>query len=277
MRVEVSLFELPHLLGIPQHVEFEPPRPEWCTADGCPHEGVLTAEGCRRGVCARYRVWVFSWDGEKWTAKERWRRRGEEVGGCLRQQVADALWELAERFEVEVDKECGIALSGVYIGRVSCRTVDKCVEEILREYERRLREPPKPRRSPEEEEYEELLRQHPQLRWWRRDAVIDALRRGYGWALQNLLSRLRNVDERVWAFLGRFDLDFRFAIEVYVSSEEVCVRFYVSQGLRVYCYAPGQGWRPINEPPKFVRYQPLEGGRLTEIYKIGDKEFVKTT
>jgi hypothetical protein len=28
-------------------------------------------------------------------AKERWRRRDEDVGGCIRQQVADALWELS--------------------------------------------------------------------------------------------------------------------------------------------------------------------------------------
>jgi len=144
MRVEVSLFELPTLLGIPQHVEYEPPPREWCTPDGCPHEGILTAEGCRKGVCIRYRAWGFSWDGRRWTAKGRLRgKRDEEGGGCLRQQVADALWEVAERFEVEVDRECGIVVNGVYIGRVSCRTVDECVGEILREYERRSREPPK--------------------------------------------------------------------------------------------------------------------------------------
>jgi hypothetical protein len=107
--------------------------------------------------------------------------------------VADALWEVAERFEVEVDRECGVTLNGVYIGRVSCRTADKCVEEILKEYERRSREPPKPRRSPEEEEYEELLQRYPRLRWWNKTLVIDALRRGgpYKWGLQSLLSRLR--------------------------------------------------------------------------------------
>jgi len=36
-------------------------------------------------------------------AKEKWRkRRDEEADGCIRQQVADALWELAGRFEVGV-------------------------------------------------------------------------------------------------------------------------------------------------------------------------------
>jgi len=278
MRVEVSLFELPTLLGIPQYVEYVPPPREWCAPDGCPHEGILTAEGCRKGVCVRYRAWAFSWDGRRWTAKGRLRgKRDEEGGGCLRQQVADALWEVAERFEVEVDRECGISVSGVYIGRVSCRTAAECVGEILREYERRFREPPKPRRSPDEEEYEELLQRYPQLRWWNKASVIDALRRSdTRWGLQNLLSRLRGVDERVWAFLGRFDLDFRFAVEVYASGEELCVRFYTrDRGQRVYCYAPGQGWRPVSDTPKFVRYMPLEGNMLAETYRIGGREYVR--
>jgi hypothetical protein len=33
---------------------------------------------------------------------ERWRRRDEEAGGCIKQQVANALWELADRFDVGV-------------------------------------------------------------------------------------------------------------------------------------------------------------------------------
>jgi len=277
MRVEIQVFELPALLGIPQYVEYEPPPREWCTSDGCPHEGMLTAEGCRRGICVKYRVWVFSWDGRKWTAKERWRgRRGEEGGGCLRQQVADALWEVAERgFEIELDSECGVSINGVYIGRVSCRSAAQCVEEVLSAYERTKSAPPKPRRDPAEEEYEELLRRYPRLRWWRRDAVIDAIKRGYKWALQNLLSRLANVDDYVWALLGRFELDLRCTVEVYVrGDEELCVRFHVGYcEPRLYCYRQGEGWRPINETPKFARYRPSENGRLVEIYRIGDREF----
>jgi len=38
-------------------------------------------------------------------AKEKWRRRNEEAGGCIKQQVADALWELADRFDVGVRYE----------------------------------------------------------------------------------------------------------------------------------------------------------------------------
>jgi hypothetical protein len=47
-------------------------------------------------------VWVYSRDKRRWEAKERWRRRGEEVGGCIKQQVADVLWELSDRFDVGV-------------------------------------------------------------------------------------------------------------------------------------------------------------------------------
>ena len=274
-RVSVSVFELPTLLGMSQYVEYEPPPREWCTSEGCPHEGILTAEGCRRGICIRYRVWVFSWDGERWSAKERWRRRRvEETSGCLRQQLADALWEVAERnFSVEVGRDCGVVVNGVYVGTVSCRAVGECVEEVLRAYEYAQKTP---RRSPEEEEYEELLQRYPSLRFWNKQLVIDALRRSdTRWGLQNLLSRLASIDERVWAFLGRFDLDLRFAIEVYASGEELCVRFYVSQGRRIYCHTPGKGWRPVGEVPKFMRYQPLDDNKLAEVYKIGDREYVR--
>jgi hypothetical protein len=281
MKTEVAIFELPSLLGIPQHVEYEPPPREWCTSEGCPHEGVLTAEGCRRGVCIRYRAWVFSWDGERWSAKERWRRRrvGEESGGCLRQQVADALWEVAERgHSVEVDGECGVVVNGVYIGRVSCRSVGECVEEVLRGYERARETSPKPRRDPAEEEYEELLQKYPLLRWWSKSLVIDALRRGgpHRWGLRNLLSQLSQVDEKVWALLGRFDLDLRCTVEVYTDGEATCVRFYVGYcELRLYCFKPGEGWRAASGTPRFIRLKPTEDGRIVEVYEIENREFVR--
>ena len=68
IKTTAAVFELPQKLGILQYVEYEPPPREWCTSDGCLYEGVLTAEGCRRGVCVRYRVWVHSRDRRRWEA-----------------------------------------------------------------------------------------------------------------------------------------------------------------------------------------------------------------
>jgi hypothetical protein len=107
IKTTASVFELPQRLGVLQYVEYEPPPREWCTNDGCLYEGLLTAEGCRKGVCIKYRVWVHSRDRRRWEVKERWRRRRDEEAGCLRQNVADALWELAEKYDVGV---CGMSM-----------------------------------------------------------------------------------------------------------------------------------------------------------------------
>jgi hypothetical protein len=179
IRATAAVFELPQRLGILQYVEYEPPPKEWCN-DGCLYEGVLTAEGCRRGVCLRYRVWVHSRDRRRWEVKERWRRRDEDVGGCIRQQVADALWELSGRYDVGVwyeyvrvgmwinqyDVFCGVVVNGVKLYQPQCRAVDECVEEILRDYGReveRLREPPEPALVIKIDPVEELLQEWPEL------------------------------------------------------------------------------------------------------------------
>jgi hypothetical protein len=141
IKTTASVFELPKRLGIIQQVEYELPRREWCTEDGCLYEGLLTAEGCRKGVCVKYRVWVHSRDRRRWEAKEKWRRRrDEEAGGCIRQQVADALWELSERgvdvgvwyrcveekvgIRYEVHVYCGPVVNGVELDQPQCRTAE---------------------------------------------------------------------------------------------------------------------------------------------------------
>ncbi len=150
-------------------MEYEPPPREWCTNDGCLYEGVLTAEGCRKGVCIKYRVWVYSRDKRRWEAKERWRRRSEEAGGCIKQQVADALWELAERgvdvgvwyrhveekvgIRYETYVYCGPVVNGVRLDQPHCRTVDECIKQILEDYRgelESLRELPPPPDTAEE-------------------------------------------------------------------------------------------------------------------------------
>ncbi len=75
IKTTAVVFELPQRLGILQYVEYEPPRREWCTSEGCLYEGVLTAEGCRKGVCIKHRVWVHSRDRRRWEARKRWRKK----------------------------------------------------------------------------------------------------------------------------------------------------------------------------------------------------------
>jgi hypothetical protein len=92
-------------------------------------------------------VWVYSRDKRRWEAREKWRRRDEEAGGCIKQQVADALWELAEKYDVgvwyrrveekvgfcyEVHIYCGVVVNGVELDQPQCRAVDECVKQISR-------------------------------------------------------------------------------------------------------------------------------------------------
>jgi hypothetical protein len=180
IKTTAAVFELPQKLGILQYVEYEPPPREWCAEDGCLYEGVLTAEGCRKGVCVRYRVWVHSRDKRRWEAKERWRRRRDEEVGCLRQNVVDALWELSGKYDVGVwyeyvrvgvgvnqyDVFCGVVVNGVKLDQPYCRSAEDCVEEMLRDYKReleRLREPPEPALVIKIDPVEELLKEYPEL------------------------------------------------------------------------------------------------------------------
>jgi hypothetical protein len=205
------------------------------------------------------------------------RRRDEEGGGCLRQQIADAVLELAERgYSIELDKECNIIINGTAVSRPHCRSVNECVKQMLEEYKKRQESPPPPRRSPEEEEYDALLQRYLWLRWWRRDLILDALRHDRH-ALQNLLSRLNNpeIPHAIVQFLGHFSLDLRCIIDVFRSGDSVCVSFCVRDfEPRTYCYEQGKGWYAAPRP-KFLRLRPLEDGRLVEIYTIENKELVK--
>jgi hypothetical protein len=182
VKTVAAVFELPQKLGILlQNIEYESSPREWCTNDGCLYEGLLTAEGCRKGICIKYRVWVHSKDRRTWGVKEQWRKkkRDEEVGGCIRQQVADALWELSERgvdvgvwyrrveekvgIRYEVHVYCGPVVNGIELDQPHCRTAEECVKQILEDYKRevkKLNEPPQP---PPPDPAEELLREWPEL------------------------------------------------------------------------------------------------------------------
>ncbi len=183
----VTVFDLPQRLGIPQYVEYEPRPKEQCSPSWCPNEGLLTAEGCRKGVCIKYRVIVRTEDGRRWAAPRR-RWRDEDRGGCLKPQVAAALFELAMKYEVGMwyekiktndwrrlfEVRCGPIINGVKLDQPDCRTVDECIRYIILDYkqeENRLREPPPP------DPAEELLREYPELgvfgrEWVERFAVL---------------------------------------------------------------------------------------------------------
>jgi hypothetical protein len=280
IKTTAAVFELPQKLGILQYVEYEPPPREWCASDGCLYEGLLTAEGCRRGVCVRYRVWVHSRDRRRWEVKERWRRRDEEVGGCIRQQVADALWELAGRYDVGVwyeyvrvgvgvnqyDVFCGVVVNGVRLDQPYCRSVEECVEEMLREYKReveRLSEPPEPALVIKVDPVEELLREWPELaafgtEWVRkwldlRERLVEIAKvlRRYPWMVEV-------VRQRPMSILNPY------MIEVYVARDgsETCISLNPP---KAFCARDG-AVKEVRLELEFKRYEVYEE-KIREVYR----------
>jgi hypothetical protein len=279
IKTTASVFELPQRLGILQYVEYEPPPREWCTEDGCLYEGLLTAEGCRRGVCVRYRVFVWSKDKRRWEVKERWRRRSEEMGGCIRQQVADALLVLAEKYDVGVwyeyvrvgiginqyDVFCGVVVNGVRLDQPYCRSVEECVEEMLREYKReveRLSEPPEPALVIKVDPVEELLREWPELQafgveWVRkwldlRERLIEIAKvmRRYPW--------MADVVRR-----NPMSVLHPYMVNAYVAVDgsEACLQL----ASRTFC-ARGGEVREVKLELERARLEPYEG-KLREVYR----------
>jgi hypothetical protein len=281
VKTVAAVFELPQRLGILQHIEYEPPRREWCTSDGCLYEGVLTAEGCRKGVCVRYRVWVHSRDRRRWEAKEKWRRRrDEEAGGCIRQQVADALWELSEKYDVGVwyeyvrvgawsrqfDVFCGVVVNGIRLDQPHCRAVEECVEEMLRDYRReveRLREPPEPALVIKIDPVEELLREWPELgafgvdwvRKWLdlRERLIEIAKvmRRYPWMVEVVRQRPMSILHP-------------YTVEVYVARDgsEACLSLAAS---KAYCAQNG-AVKEVKLELEFKRYEVYEDN-TREVYR----------
>jgi len=297
IRTTAAVFELPQKLGILQYVEYEPPPKEWCAGDGCLYEGILTAEGCRRGICIKYRVWVHSRDRRRWEAKERWRRRrDEDVGGCIKQQVADALWELAEKYDVGVwyeyvrvgvwanqyDVFCGVVVDGVRLDQPYCRSAEECVEEMLRDYKReleRLRKPPQPALVIKIDPVEELLREWPELgafgtEWVRkwldlRERLIEIAKvmRKFPWMVDVVRQRPMSILHP-------------YTVEVYVARDgsDVCLSLTSS---KAYCAQNG-AVRETRLELEFKRYETYEE-KTREVYRpkgllaftTSTKEYVK--
>jgi hypothetical protein len=277
IKTTAAVFELPQKLGILQYVEYEPPPREWCAGDGCLYEGLLTAEGCKKGVCVRYRVWVYSKDRRRWEAKERWRRRSEEAGGCIKQQVADALWELAEKYDVgvwykrveekvgvryEVHVYCGVVVNGVELDQPQCRTAEECVKQILEDYRNEMR-----RRSespPSPDPAEEFLREYPELEafgveWVRawaphaRDRLVEIAKvlRKFPWMVEVIRQRPMSILHP-------------YMVEVYVARDgsEACLSLNLS---KAFCAQNG-AVRETRLELEFSRYEVYEE-KMREVYK----------
>ncbi len=277
IRTTAAVFELPQKLGILQYVEYEPPPREWCASDGCLYEGVLTAEGCRKGVCVRYRVWVHSRDRRRWETKEKWRRRDEDVGGCIRQQVADALWELSGRFEVSVwyeyrrvgvgvnqyDVFCGVVVNGVRLSQPHCRAVEDCVRQILEEYKReveKMKEPPPP---PPPDPAEELLREWPELEAFGTEWVRKWL--GLRERLVEIAKVLRRHPWMVEVVRQRpMSILHPYMVEVYVTKEgsEACLSLNPPDA---FCARDG-AVREVRLELEFKRYEVYED-KMREVYR----------
>ncbi len=280
IKTTAAVFELPQKLGILQYVKYEPPLREWCAEDGCLYEGVLTAEGCRRGVCIKYRVWVHSRDRRRWEAKERWRRRrDEEAGGCIRQQVADALWELTGRYEVgfwyeyrrvgvgvnQYDVFCGVVVNGVRLYQPYCRTVEDCVKQILEDYKReveKMKEPPQPALVIKTDPVEELLKEWPELEafsveWVKkwiilRDRLVEIAKvlRRFPWMVDVIRQRPMSIFHP-------------YMVEVYVARDgsEACLSLNPP---KAFCARDG-AVRETRLELEFKRYEVYED-KMKEVY-----------
>jgi len=281
IRTTAAVFELPQKLGVLQYVEYEPPPREWCAEDGCLYEGLLTAEGCRKGIRIKYRVWVHSRDRRRWEVRERWRRRrDEDAGGCIRQQVADALWELSGQHDVGVwyeyvrvgtwvnqyDVFCGVVVNGVKLYQPHCRTAEECVEEVLRDYKRELekmKEPPEPALVVKIDPVEELLKEYPELEAF-----------GVEWVKKWLVLRERLIE--VASVLRRFpwmvevvrrmpmSILHPYMIEVYVIKDgsEVCLSLNPP---RAFCAQNG-AVKEVRLELEFSRYETYED-KMREVYR----------
>jgi len=278
IKTTAAVFELPQRLGILQYVEYEPPPREWCTNDRCLYEGVLTAEGCRRGVCIKYRVWVHSKDRRRWEAKEKWRRRNEEAGGCIRQQVADALWELSSQYDVgvwyrrveekvgiryEVHVYCGPVVNGVELDQPQCRTAEECVRQILEDYKREMKKRSEPPPPPPPDPAEELLKEYPELGAFGVDWVRKWL---------NLRERLVEIAKVLRRFPWMVDVVKQrpmsilhpYTVEVYVARDgsEAC---FSLNPPKAFCARDG-AVRESRLELAFSRYETY-GDKMREVYR----------
>jgi hypothetical protein len=203
---------------------------------------------------------------------------GEEAGGCIKQQVADALWELADRFDVgawyrkvtekvgirhETYVFCDVEINGVELDQPQCRIVDECVRQILEEYRReveKMKEPPSP---PQPDPAEELLKEWPELQafgveWVRkwlslRGRLIEIAKvmRRFPWMVDVMRQRPMNILHP-------------YMVEVYVARDgsETCLSLNPPNA---FCARDG-AVKETRLELEFSRYEVYED-KLREVYR----------
>jgi hypothetical protein len=136
--------------------------------------------------------------------------------------VAEALWELAEKYDVglwyeyrrvgvgvnQYDVFCGVVVNGVKLYQPHCRAVEDCVKQIIEDYRReveKMREPPQPALVVKTDPVEELLKEWPELGafgvdWVRKWAIlkerlveIATVMRMYPWMVDVVRQRMMNI------------------------------------------------------------------------------------
>jgi hypothetical protein len=202
------------------------------------------------------------------------------VGGCIRQQVAEALWELSGKYDVGVwyeyrrvgvgvnqyDVFCGVVVNGVKLYQPHCRSVEDCVKQIIEDYRReleRLRELPKPALVVRSDPVEELLREWPELgafgvEWVKkwldlRERLVEIAKvlRRFPWMVDVVRQKPMNILHP-------------YTVEVYVARDgsEACLSLTSSEA---YCAQDGVV-KEVKLELEFKRYETYED-KTREIYR----------
>ncbi len=194
--------------------------------------------------------------------------------------MAEALWELSGQHDMGVwyeyvrvgvgvnqyDVFCGVVINGVKLYQPYCRSVEGCVEEILRDYRReleRLREPPEPVLVVKIDPVEELLREWPELgsfgvEWVRkwldlRERLIEIAKvlRRFPWMVDVIRQRPMNILHP-------------YMVEVYVARDgsEACLSLNPPNA---FCARDG-AVREVRLELEFKRYEVYED-KMREVYR----------
>jgi len=203
------------------------------------------------------------------------------VGGCLRQQVAEALWELSGQYDVGVwyeyvkvgagvnqyDVFCGVVVNGVKLYQPHCRSADDCVKQIIEDYKReveKMKEPPQPALVVKYDPVEELLREYPELHAF----GVEWIK---AWA-PHARERLVEIAKVLRKFPWMADVvrqrpvsnPHPYMVEVYVAVDgsEACLSL---NQLKAYCARNG-AVKEVKLELEFSRYEVYEE-RIREVYR----------